>query len=175
MTMQRPGPDDTAPYYRPYIDRVPEGDVLATLRAQRDATQAFLARIGEGRAGHRYAVGKWSIKQVVGHMIDAERVFGHRGFQFARGDASPLPSMEQDAYMAGSDFDRRTLASLARELRAVREAQLAFWEHVTEEEGARSGMAAGCSFTVRSIPYILAGHELHHLAVLRERYVPDLR
>jgi uncharacterized damage-inducible protein DinB len=168
--LARPGPVEHADYYSRYVAAVPEGDVIAHLAAQVERTQALLRSVGEARAAHRYAPSKWSIKQVVGHMADTERVFTFRALAFARRDPSPLPSMEQEAWMAGADFDARPLRQLAEEFHAVRQATLALFSSFTPDVLARTGTASGNRFTVNSLVFIVAGHELHHLAVLAERY-----
>jgi hypothetical protein len=167
----RPGADEFAEYYGRYITRVPDGPILATLRRQMDETQAVLRAVPEARGGHRYAPGKWSVKEVVGHVTDVERVFAGRALHFARGEAQPLPGMDQDAYVAAADFDRRPLAAILGELEAVRRASLALFEGLEGDAWMRRGVASGCTFTVRAVPWILAGHELHHREVLRERYL----
>lgn len=169
--MQKPRPDECAPYYHGYIQRVPHGDVLEFLARQPAETAAFLARFRGARAQHRYAPGKWSVKEVVGHMVDTDRVFGFRAFHFARGDRHPLPSMEQDDYIAHNDFDGRDLDDLIDELAAVRAANLACWRSLRGSDFDRTGIASGRTFTVRSLVYITAGHVLHHREVLEQRYL----
>jgi uncharacterized damage-inducible protein DinB len=168
--IERPAATEYAEYYGLYIDRVPPGDVVAHLAAQGEATHALLARIDEPRSAFRYAPGKWSIKQLLGHVNDGERLFGYRALAFARKDPGALPSMEQDDWMAAADFDQRSFASLREEFRRVRQATLALFASFTPEVALRTGVASGNRFTVRSLMWIVAGHELHHLAVLRERY-----
>ena len=171
----RPAPDETHDYYHRYIDLVPDGDIAATLASQLEATRAMLAVVGEAGGGFRYAPGKWSIKELVGHVIDAERVFAYRALHFARGDRSPLPSMEQDDWVGSSGADSRTLRSLVDELGAVRAATIALVHTLDETSGARRGIASGRTFTARSLPWIIAGHERHHVGVLRDRYLPAMR
>jgi hypothetical protein len=127
--------------------------------------------VAEEDANFRYAPGKWSIKQLVGHVSDIERVFAYRALVFARGDKTPQPSVEQDDYVKGANFDDRTLEDIASEFRAVRDSSLALFRSVDADLVMRSGTASGFGFTVRSIPFILAGHEIHHVAVLKERYL----
>lgn len=166
----RPAPAEHAEYYARYVACVPEGDVLAHLRAQGERTRATLQGVSEQRAAFRYAEGKWSIKQVVGHMLDTERLFGFRALAFARRDPSPLPSMDQDLWADAAGFDARPLASLATEFQAVRAASLAMFAGFAPEVFLRTGTASGYPFTVRSLVYIVAGHELYHLRILAERY-----
>ena len=169
--MQRPDATEHAEYYSLYIDRVPDGDILEHLRDQRRETLGLLRPIDDERAVYRYAPDKWSIKQVLGHVIDVERAFGFRAMAFARGESAPIPGLEQDEYVAAADFDARPMASLLEEYEALRGSHLALFGSFDEATGRRVGTASGCEFSVRAIPYILAGHERHHLGVLRERYL----
>ena len=168
--MPHPATAEYADYYHRYVSLVPEGDVVEHLVRQGDATHALLVGIGEERARFRYAPGKWSIKQLVGHISDGERLFGYRALAFARNDPGALPSMEQDDWMAAADFDARGFASLVEDYRRVRAATVSLFQGFTPEVGLRTGIASGNRFTVRALMWIVAGHELHHLAVLRERY-----
>ncbi len=168
--LPRPDRSEYAEYYRRYVDQVPDGDVLALLKKQGDATQRLLQRVDESRAAFRYAPDKWSIKQVLGHIADGERLFAHRALAIARRDPADQPSMDQEVWMAAADFDRRRLASLLDELRVVRAATLALVASFDAEVGARTGRASGNPFTVRSLCWTIAGHELHHIAILQQRY-----
>jgi uncharacterized damage-inducible protein DinB len=169
--MQRPRADEYGAYYHAYVQHVPDGDVLEQLARQGEETSRFLAAVPREREGFRYQEGKWSVRELVGHLVDCERIFSVRALAFARGDRAELPGFDENRYVAQADFDHRPLASLAEELRLVRGATLGFFRSVTKETEARRGVANGASFTVRSVPFILAGHELHHLGVLRERYL----
>jgi hypothetical protein len=166
----RPEADEHLPYYGKYIALVPAGDLAEILAAQQAATQRLLAPLGEARAGHRYAPGKWSIKEVVGHLADAERVFCYRALRFARADESPLTGFDENVYVPAGGFDRRTLASLLAEYAAVRAASLALVTSLDEAAWLRRGTANGAVVSVRALACIIAGHELHHVALLRERY-----
>lgn len=167
----RPSPDEYAPYYHKYVAEVPAGDVLATLAEQGVAAGDLWAGLDEARAGRRYAPGKWSVKEVLGHLLDTERVFTLRALWFARGDAGPLPSMEQDAWVAAGRFDERRIADLAAEYAVLRRASLLLFRNLDEGALARRGVASGREITVRAFPWLIAGHERHHLAVVRERYL----
>ncbi|MDH3216556.1 MAG: DinB family protein [Candidatus Krumholzibacteria bacterium] len=169
--LARPGPTEYVDYYERYIARVPEGDILHFIGDQISKTTELLGTIGEEKAAYRYARDKWSIKQVIGHLNDIERIFQYRALAFARSDKTPLPSIEQDDYVARANFDDRTLASLTDEYRWVRSSGLALFESFDDEILLRGGTASGCAFTVRAIPYILAGHDIHHIDVIRERYL----
>jgi len=169
-SVARPQAGEFAPYYQKYVDRVPAGDVLALLARQGDDTAALLGMVKESDAGRRYAPDKWSIREVVGHVADAERVFAYRALRFARGDEGALLSFDEKAFVAGGGFERRTLADLVTELRAVRQATLALLRGLDDAAFARTGTASGNRVTVRALAYIIAGHEAHHVAILKERY-----
>ena len=166
----RPAAGEYAEYYAGYIALVPDGDLLTHLRAQRERTVDLLAALDDEQAARRYAPGKWSVKQVLGHMIDVERLFAFRALAIARRDPSDQPSMDQDRWMDAVDFDARRIASLVAEYRAVRDASLALIGSFDDAQADCRGRASGFPFTVRSLVYMLAGHELHHLGVLRARY-----
>jgi uncharacterized damage-inducible protein DinB len=170
MTIPRPAPSEYAQHYAGYVDRVPEGDVLGRLAWQIDETRALLRDLPPSRAVHRYATGKWSVAEVVGHVADAERIFAYRALRFARGDATPLAPFDENAYVPAGGFDHRTLGDLVDELTAVRQASLALFRGMPSDAFARSGVASGRPVSVRALVYIIAGHELHHIAILRERY-----
>jgi uncharacterized damage-inducible protein DinB len=166
-----PAEGEFNPYYQKYIDRVPPGDVLDTLEAQLAETVALLDRFGEARGGHRYAPGKWSVKQVVGHLADAERIFVYRALCAARGERGELPGFDENAYVDEAGFDARTLNSLLGELTAVRRATLSLFRNLTEEQLARRVTANGNPVTPRALAWIAAGHERHHARLLEERYL----
>lgn len=166
----RPGPDDHSPAFQAYVDRVPAGDVFAHLRAQGERTLTLLRALPEARGAFAYAPGKWPVKRLVQHVIDGERLFGYRAMCIARGDQGNLPGFDEDAYAANDGSDARTLASLADEFAAARAATLTMYAGFPEAAWARRGTANGKAIAVRALPWITAGHELHHLAVLRERY-----
>ena len=170
----RPGADDHAPYYGVYVRQVPDGDVLEILAREVGRTVALLEPLDETQAAYRYAPGKWSVKEVLGHVIDVERVFAQRALHFARKDTAPLPGMEQDEWVEAGNFDRRTLASLLEEFSTARRANLAMFRNFDSNAWANRGVASGVEFTARSIPYIIAGHELHHRKVLEARYLSSL-
>ena len=167
----RPDAAEYAPYYGTYIGKVPEGDVLQTLEDQRRETQQLLAGLSETKALHRYAPGKWSIKEVIGHVVDAERVFSYRALRFARADDTALPGFDEKAWVPAGKFDARSLNDLAAELDAVRHATIALFRGLDAAALARRGTASNNAVTVRAIAWIIAGHERHHVALLRERYL----
>jgi hypothetical protein len=171
MSLPRPTSADAADYYFTYIDKVPDGDVLDVLSGGVAVTRRCLAGVGEAREGHRYAPGKWTLREVIGHVVDAERVFGYRAFHMARGDAAPLPGMEQEQYAATAGAERRRLGELLDELEHLRQGHLALFRSFDQTAWERVGTASGFPFRVRAFPFILAGHEIHHRRVIEERYL----
>jgi uncharacterized damage-inducible protein DinB len=169
----RPDASEHLPYYARYVDLVPDGDLLQTLGTQLAETLTLVRGLPEEQGGHRYAPGKWSIREVLGHVIDTERIFAYRALRIARGDGTPMEGFDENAYAAASDADARTLADLADELEHVRLANIAFFRALTDEALARRGTANGAEVSARALAWILAGHELHHRALLRERYLAD--
>ena len=170
----RPGSDEYAPYYAGYVAAVPDGGDLVTLLERQGAeTVALLRSLSEEQGAHRYAPDKWSIKEMIGHVIDAERVFTYRALRIARGDRTPLPGFDQDAWVRGSNAASRSLADLAAELVALRASTVALFRRVDDEAVARRGVASNFEVTARALAWIVAGHEAHHVRVLRERYLPQ--
>ena len=169
-TIPRPAAVEYAPYYGRYIDKVPEGDLLGTLEDQARETQTLLAGLSDAKALHRYAPGKWSVKEVIGHVTDAERVFSYRALRFARADSTPLPGFDENAWVPPGNFDARALKDLAAELDAVRRATIALFRGLDPAALARGGTASDNPVSVRAIAWIIAGHERHHVALLHERY-----
>jgi len=167
----KPEESEYLPYYGRYIALVSAGDVVSTLEAQMRDSQALLAGISPAVSTYRYAPGKWSVNELLGHVIDTERIFAGRALRFARGDSSPLPGFEQDDYVRNASFNSYPLAELAAELDAVRRSTLFLFRHLSEEAWMRRGMASGAEVSVRALAYITAGHELHHREILRTRYV----
>ena len=167
----RPATGEYLPYYSKYIDRVPEGDVLSTLSQQIGETLALLRELPESVATYRYAPDKWSVNQMVGHVIDTEKIFAYRALRFARADTTPLAGFEQDDYVRNSTFDFYPLAELASELEVVRRSTLYFFRHIDEEAWGRRGVASNAEVSVRALAFIIAGHELHHREILRTRYL----
>jgi len=150
---------------------VPDGDLTATLSRQLDTTLALLSSLSEQQAEFSYAPGKWSIKEVVGHLMDGERVFAYRALRIGRDDKTPLPGFEQDDYVASANFNERTVSSLLEELTAVRQATVQLFKNFAEKEWHRRGTANGQEITPLALGYIVAGHELHHMDVVRTRYL----
>ena len=169
--IERPDATEYAPYYERYISLVKDGDILASLSQQMDETLTLLGSISEEQANFRYAPDKWSIKELVGHLIDTERIFSYRALRFARNDKTPLPGFDQDDYIRGASFDDYSLADLASEFEHVRRAGLSLFKHLDREAWKRRGAANDSEVSVRALAYIIAGHELHHMGILRSRYL----
>ncbi len=167
----RPDAAEHSPYYATYLSKVPDGDLLEMLEAQRRETQALIAGVSDAKATHRYAPGKWSVKEVIGHLADTERVFCYRALRFARADDTPLPGFDEKAWAPAGRFDARSLKDLAGELDAVRRATIALFSGMDAEALTRRGTANNNPITVRALAWIIAGHERHHVGILRERYL----
>ncbi len=168
----RPSPDTYASYFATYVDLVPEGDILQILASQILETGRYLDSIGDEKSHYRYAPDRWSIREIVSHLADAERVFCYRALTFARGDETPLPGFEQDDWVAASNADQRSLNDLADEFHRVRAATIVLFSGLNEEALQRSGTANENRMIVAAVPFIIAGHELHHRKIIEERYVP---
>ena len=167
----RPAAGEYAPFYAGYINGMPDGSLLPQLRSQAGETAALLAGIPAAKHDFSYWPGKWTVKELVGHMGDAERVFSYRALRIGRGDTTPLPGFEEKEYARASGASARTLSDLAAELAAIRASTLALLEHLPPEAAARMGTASGNPVSVRALAWIIAGHERHHLRILRERYL----
>ncbi len=170
LGMRRPDAADHAPFLQAYIDRVPDGDVFEHLARQAKVTTARLFAIGEARAGLAYAPSKWPVRRVLQHVVDGERLFCYRALCIARGDTGNLPGFDEDLYAANDGSDGRLLADIAAEYATVRAATLELFRGFDGAAWGRRGTANQKSLAVRSLPWIVAGHELHHLLVLAERY-----
>jgi|SRR6185436_17383275 len=166
-----PQPDEAAPYYFTYIDRVQSDDVLGVLASQLDETLALLQGIGEEKSLHRYAPDKWSWREVVNHLNDTERMFVFRALWFARGFDIPLPSFDEKVCAAAAPADEISWARHVEEFRVIRLSTLAFFRNLPAAAWMRSGIASDKPFTVRALAYIAAGHVAHHVGILRERYL----
>lgn len=167
----KPGADEYASYYEKYTSLVPDADILSVLSEQIEATLALLRKLPEEKGNYRYAPDKWSIKELVGHLIDSERIFAYRALRIARNDKTPLPGFEQDDYIANANFDSCSLADLSAEFELVRRSNLAMFKQLSDEAWLRRGTASENEVSVRALAHIIAGHELHHLNVLRSRYL----
>jgi hypothetical protein len=168
---ERPAHGEYSEYYAKYVDRVPEGDIVAILATQLDDTLALLRELTDEQACSAYAPEKWSVKEVVGHIADTERVFAYRMLRIARGDGTPLPGFDENEYVPAGNFDGRPLASLLAELVAVRRSTVALLAGLPVAAWTRTGTASNASVSVRGAAWITAGHELHHREILTSRYV----
>jgi uncharacterized damage-inducible protein DinB len=171
LIVGRPAADEYTPYYGTYISKVPEGDVRALLRSQLPKTVELISSFSEENAAKSYAPGKWTLKEVLLHIADAERVFAYRLLRIGRGDTTPLPGFDQDPWVLTSHANDRSLASLLAEFQAVRAATLALVDSLSAEDWLRTGTASEKTISARALGYICAGHELHHVQLIRERYV----
>jgi hypothetical protein len=167
----RPDRTEAAEYYFTYIDQVGAGDIREILAAQVDEARALFERISDEASTRRYAPGKWTIRQVLSHVNDTERLFVFRALWFARGFDTPLPSFDQDVAIAAAAADDRPWRSHVDEFRAIRAATVPFFGAMPDEAWTRRGVASGNPFSVRALAYIAAGHVAHHLRLLRERYL----
>jgi hypothetical protein len=168
-TPARPRDGEFPPYAKVYVERVYSDDVMQVLAEQIGRTVALLLEFGEERSLFAHAPGKWTLKQMIGHMSDTERIFSCRVLRIARGDATPLPGFEQDEYVPNAGSNERKLEDLVRELVAVRESTLALVRSLPPEAWERRGTVSGFPVTVRGLVFTLAGHELHHFRILEER------
>ena len=170
MPTSRPDASEYAPFYAGYVARVVENDILAVLAAQAEEIGALARSLPEAKQSYRYAEGKWTVGEVLSHLIDGERVFGYRAFCFSRGEQSALPGFDENQYVSSSRAGDVPLSALAGEFAAVRESNLGFLRRLDDAAWTRTGTASGKPVSVRALAWIMAGHPRHHLAVLRERY-----
>lgn len=169
--MNRPLESEYAPYYQGYVNQVSESEILPVLRSQMDDLDVLLDRVAPEKETYAYAEGKWSIRELVGHLIDGERVFGYRAFCIARGEKQNLPGFDQDDYMLTAPYKHIDLENLLSELRLIRLGNIAMFRTFNEESWSRVGTANDNQITVRALAFIMAGHVRHHMNVLRERYL----
>ena len=170
MSNRRPADDEYAPAFGRYVSLVPEDDILSAIEQQSSETQKLIASLDETRAAHRYAEGKWSVKQILGHLTDAERIFGYRALAIARGDQQSLPGFEENDYVVHGGFDAWRVGDFGEMYALSRRANIVFFRNLPEGAWDRRGIANQNEATVRGIAYALLGHERHHLSVLREKY-----
>jgi uncharacterized damage-inducible protein DinB len=169
--MARPSSDEHNPYYSKYIALVPDDNLsIAGILADQHHDTVDALRKAKSKGDYAYAPDKWTVKEVVGHISDSERVFAYRALRFARGDETALPGFDQDTFMAGSNFRSRTMDDLLEELWSVRAATLSLAKSLPEAALSKRGTASGSPVTVRALLYIIAGHERHHMGILKERY-----
>lgn len=167
---ERPGRDEYGDFYAGYVGCVPDGDILETLEREGEAAIALLRSIRPESADHSYAPGKWAVREVVAHVSDSERVFSYRALRFGRADSTALAGFDQEVWMPHCHAARRRWTDLVDELRVVRAASLHLFRSFEPEDWRRRGTASGIEITVRALAWVVAGHELHHRRILRERY-----
>jgi catechol 2,3-dioxygenase-like lactoylglutathione lyase family enzyme len=167
--MARPGPTEHAPYYSQYIALVPEEDIIAAMRSELDRTVTLLSGVAASDASVCHAPYTWTINQVVGHLIDTERIFGYRALRFARGDATPLPGFDETSYAQSAASDQRPLDDLAAEFEAVRNSHLHLFGGLPANAWKERGTANGVEISVLALAFIIVGHERHHAAIVRQR------
>ncbi len=172
--MKRPEATEYAEFYAGYVSKVPGTDAVSVLESQRLQMVQLFAGRSERDGSFRYAPGKWTVKEVLGHITDTERIFTYRALRIARGDQTPLASFEQDDYVKNGGFGERTLASLAEEFALVRAASIALFRSFSEEAWSRRGIASQKEVSVRGLAFITAGHQIHHRLILEERYFPAI-
>lgn len=169
--ISRPDSSAVHEFYRGYLNELEGDDLLQMMRAGSIRLRELCRELGEERVGHRYAEGKWTVGQLLNHLADSERVFAYRALSFARGESQELPGFSENDYAAQSRADGRSLASFVEELEQVRGATLSLYSNLEDDVLDRQGTANGVAMSVRAIGYVIAGHEVHHTAVLRERYL----
>ena len=172
--MKRPEANEYAEYYGKYIAKVPGTDVVSVLESQRLQMLQLFAGRSERDGNFRYAPDKWTIKEVLGHVTDAERIFTYRALRIARGDQTPLPGFEQDDFVKNGGFGTRTLADIVEEFGAVRGASIALFRSLDDAAWSKRGLASQKEVTVRALGFITAGHQIHHRVILEERYFPAI-
>jgi hypothetical protein len=169
--MTKPDATDYAPYYETYVSLIPDDDIVAALDTQKRTMLALLQGVDETLGNHRYEPSKWSVKEVVGHVIDAERAFAFRAFHFGRNHQTPLPAFDQDSVAPVAPFARLTVSEIAQEYKCVRDANLHLFRHFDDAAWSRRGVANQNEITVRALAYVIAGHERHHIQILKSRYL----
>jgi uncharacterized protein (TIGR03083 family) len=170
MNVGRPEADEIPPHFAGYISKVTESDPVGVLTSQIDVTAGLLRGVSEADALKRYAPGKWSVKEVVGHLTDTERIMAYRALRIARGDETPLPGFDEKAYVPPAKFDARPLADLVADFRTVRNATLGLFKSFDADAWRRRGTASGKAISVRALGYMMPGHERHHVEILKARY-----
>jgi hypothetical protein len=166
----KPGTDEYHEFYQGYVDQVGPGNIMDILIRQMHESYTLMSSLSDSQASYRYAPGKWTVREVFGHLMDTERIFGTRALCFSRGETQPLPGYDQDQYVIHANFNTRSVYGIAEEYANLRKSNITMFEEFEPEMLAREGTASGRTFSVRSIPFIIAGHERHHLDILYEKY-----
>lgn len=167
--MNRPDKNEYAPYYETYVSLVSETDPVSALREQIAEFETIFSEVAEEKGAYAYAEGKWTIKEMIGHLNDTERVFAYRALRIGRGDETPLAGFDQDPYVENGDFNHATLADLIEEFRLLRKSSVLLFKNLPAEAWAQSGTASEARVSVRALAYIMVGHVRHHTNVLKER------
>jgi uncharacterized damage-inducible protein DinB len=168
--INRPQPDEHSAFAARYVNLVGNGPILEILEYQMESNYNFFVRMDPEKAAYAYAEGKWAVKQVLGHMADTERVFAYRALAFSR-EAVELPGFDQDVYVEQATFNSRSLEDIANEFKTVRESSLYLFRSMSDDQFLRKGIASGNAVSVRALAYMIAGHEMHHIKILKERYL----
>ncbi len=171
LKIAHPESDEFDSYYQRYVSLVNDGNIISTLKNQIAETTDLLNKIDAEKADFRYAPEKWSVKELVGHVIDTERIFAYRALRIARGDQTPIEGYEQDDYIKNAEFAKCSLVDLAEELSLIRRANVLMFQNLSQTAWHRRGTANGKEISVRALAYILAGHEIYHVNILKERYL----
>jgi hypothetical protein len=174
MTQKRPQQSEYAGYYGKYVDLVPSGDFLEILQGQQRALVSLLSPLTDKQAEFRYAPDKWSIKEVVGHINDSERIFAYRMLRIGRGDQTALAGFEQDVYVQAGNFSARKISDLLNEFSSIRDSTIFLVRHFDDTSWLRRGTASGKEVSVLALAFVIAGHDLHHRLILEQRYLPAL-
>jgi len=169
--MNRPKKNEYAEFYAGYVSLVEETDISAALLNQTNDLQQLFAEISEEKGDYRYAAGKWSVRELLGHVVDGERVFSYRALRISRGDETPLAGFEENFYVANSNFSNIKLADTLEEFSLLRQSNVLFFKNLTDEMWGKSGTASGATISVRALAYVMVGHLRHHVNILRERYL----
>ncbi|MCB0833532.1 MAG: DinB family protein [Bacteroidetes bacterium] len=169
--LQKPPTSEYSSFFQRYMDKIPDGDLLKLLRTNLDATVSLVKDLPESKLAFRYAEGKWSIKEVLIHHADGERIFSYRALCIARGDQTPLPGFDENEYAPQSFADLRSIGSILQEMKSIRESTIELFSNFDPSVWTRMGTVSNAPISVRAIAYIIAGHELHHQSVIREKYL----
>jgi len=168
--MPKPQEAEYDPYYQKYVALVPENEIIPVLDEQTEQLRSLFGDFAEDRGTFAYEEGKWTLKEVLSHLIDAERIFGYRVFRIARGDKTPIEGFEQDGYIENSHANGRSFSELLEEFGLLRRANLLFYKNLQDRDWLRNGTANKVSISVRALAWVTAGHVRHHIGVLRSRY-----
>lgn len=171
MIIQKPKKEEYVTYYQKYVDAISEGDLCSLLTHQAEEIIALLDTVSEEKSGYRYAEGKWSIKEVLGHITDTERIMSYRLLRIGRGDTTDLAGFDENAYVKHASYERLSVQQLLNDFSAVRHGTISLIRILPEAAWTRSGTANGGPVTARALAYIIAGHALHHKTILQERYL----